>query len=137
MPTIGQVQVDSGAVDFLAKHLGVDVHADLSYDTSRGELPLDYRIKGRYKGQPLTADGRTGNVLQINAAGAPPFPLEIDAAAGQTKLKASGTVAELAGLDGIDAKFQLKGQTLGALFPLLGIALPQTCLLYTSDAADE
>ncbi|WP_454907483.1 AsmA family protein [Variovorax gossypii] len=126
VPSIGLLQVDTGAVDFLAKHLGVDLHADLSYDTSRGEMPLNYRIKGRYKGQPLTATGRTGNVLQINAAGAPPFPLEINAAAGQTQLKAAGTVAELSGLDGIDAKFELKGQTLGALFPLLGIALPQT-----------
>lgn len=126
VPSIGLMQIDSGAIDFLAKHLGVDLHADVKYDTSLGAMPLSYRIKGRYKGQPLTADGRTGNVLQINAAGAPPFPLEINAAAGQTKLKASGTVAELASLDGVDAKFQLKGQTLGALFPLLGIALPQT-----------
>ncbi|MGJ7532934.1 MULTISPECIES: AsmA family protein [unclassified Variovorax] len=126
VPSIGLMQVDTGAVDFLAKHLGVDLHADLSYDSSRGEMPLNYRIKGRYKGQPLTASGRTGNVLQINAAGAPPFPMEINAAAGQTQLKAAGTVAELSGLDGIDAKFEIKGQTLGALFPLLGIALPQT-----------
>lgn len=126
VPSIGLMQVDTGAVDFLAKHLGVDLHADLSYDSSRGEMPLSYRMKGRYKGQPLTASGRTGNVLQIDAAGAPPFPLEINAAAGQTKLKAAGTVAQLSGLDGIDAKFEIKGQTLGALFPLLGIALPQT-----------
>lgn len=126
VPDIGLIQVDTGVVDFLAKHLGVDLHADLSYDSSRGEMPLNYRIKGRYKGQPLTASGRTGNVLQINAAGAPPFPMEINAAAGQTQLKAAGTVAELSGLDGIDAKFEIKGQTLGALYPLLGIALPQT-----------
>ncbi|KQW63638.1 AsmA family protein [Variovorax sp. Root411] len=126
VPDIGLIQVDTGVVDFLAKHLGVDLHADLSYDSSRGEMPLNYRIKGRYKGQPLTASGRTGNVLQINAAGAPPFPMEINAAAGQTQLKAAGTVAGLSGLDGIDAKFEIKGQTLGALYPLLGIALPQT-----------
>ena len=126
VPDIGLIQVDTGVVDFLGKHLAVDLHVDLSYDSSRGEMPLDYRIKGRYKGQPLTASGRTGNVLQINAAGAPPFPMEINAAAGQTQLKAAGTVAELSGLDGIDAKFEIKGQTLGALYPLLGIALPQT-----------
>ena len=125
-PTIGLVQVDGGAIDFLAPHLGVDLHVDITYDTQRGEMPLAYAIKGRYQGQPLTANGRTGDVLQLTAAGRPPFPLEIQAAAGQTKLKASGTVAELDGLDGIDAKFDIRGQTLGALFPLLGIALPQT-----------
>ncbi len=126
VPTIGSVQIDGGAVDFLANHLGVDLHADLSFDTSRGEMPLSYKIKGKYQKQPLTAEGRTGNVLQINAAGQPPFPLEINATAGNTKLTAAGSVAELATLDGIDAKFSLKGQNLGELFPLLGIALPQT-----------
>ncbi|RZL68279.1 MAG: AsmA family protein [Variovorax sp.] len=126
VPTIGSVQVDNAALDFLASHLGVDLHVDFTFDTARGDLPLSYKIKGKYQKQPLTADGRTGNVLQLNAEGQPPFPLEINAAAGQTKLTAKGTVAELATLDGIDAKFSMKGQNLGDLFPLLGIALPQT-----------
>lgn len=126
VPVIGLMQVDGGVVDFLATHLGVDLHADVSYDTSRGELPLSFRVKGRYKGQPLNAEGRTGNVLQLRAAGQRPFPLEVDGAAGQTRLKASGTVTDFADLDGIEARFDLKGQTLGALFPLLGIALPET-----------
>jgi uncharacterized protein involved in outer membrane biogenesis len=126
VPTIGLLQVDGGAVDFLAGHLGVDLHADFSFDTSRGDMPLSYRIKGRYQHQPLTAEGRTGNVLQLNAAGQPPFPLEISAAAGHTRLKAQGTVAELASLDGVDARFELKGQNLGDLYGLLGIALPHT-----------
>jgi uncharacterized protein involved in outer membrane biogenesis len=126
VPVIGLLEVDQGTLDFLAAHLGVDLRADFSYDSSRGELPLDFRIKGRYQRQPLTAQGRTGNVLQLSAAGQPPFPLEIDAAAGHTRLKAKGTVAELANLDGIDARFDLKGQNLGDLYGLLGIALPQT-----------
>jgi uncharacterized protein involved in outer membrane biogenesis len=126
VPEIGLVQVDSGSADFLAKHLGIDLHADVSFDTNRGEMPLEYRVKGTYQRQPLVAQGRTGNVLQLNVPGQQPFPLEIDAAAGETKLKASGTVAALAGLDGIQAKFDLRGQSLGDLFPLLGIGLPET-----------
>ncbi|MEP6721465.1 MAG: AsmA family protein [Variovorax sp.] len=126
VPTIGLLQVDGGGVDFLAEHLGVDLHADFTFDTARGEMPLDFRVKGRYQRQPLTADGSTGNVLQLTSAGQPPFPIEIKAVAGKTQLSAKGTVAALADLDGIDAQFQLKGQTLGDLYPLLGIALPQT-----------
>lgn len=126
VPEIGRVEVDGGTVDFLAKHLGVDLHADIDFDSSLGELPLSFKIKGTYQKQPLTAQGRTGNVLQLTSSGQPPFPLEIDAAAGQTRLKAAGTVASLDGLDGIDAKVDMRGQSLGALFPLLGIALPDT-----------
>lgn len=126
VPTIGQIQVDNGSVDFLAPYLGVDLHAEVAYDSGKGEMPLSYRIKGTYKRQPLTAQGRTGNVMQLAATGQPPFPLEIDARAGQTRLKAAGTVAALSGLDGIDATFDLRGQSLGDLYGLLGIALPQT-----------
>ncbi|TPG24142.1 AsmA family protein [Variovorax ginsengisoli] len=126
VPTIGQIQIDGGSIDFLAKHLGVDLHADVNFDSSKGEMPLSYRIKGTYQRQPLTAQGRTGNVMQLKAEGQPPFPLEIDATAGQTKLKAAGTVAGLSGLDGIDASFDLRGQSLGDLYKLLGVALPET-----------
>ncbi|VWX57896.1 conserved hypothetical protein [Burkholderiales bacterium 8X] len=125
-PTIGLVQVDGGAVDFLAEHMGVDLHVDFDFDTSKGEMPLSYKIKGRYQKQPLTAEGRTGNVLQLTSVGQPPFPAEIRAIAGQTRLSAKGTVAELTTLDGIDATFDLKGQNLGDLYNLLGVALPQT-----------
>ncbi len=126
VPEIGTVQVDGGSVDFLAKHLGVDLNADIDFDSAAGEMPLGFKITGTYRKQPLTAEGRTGNVLQLTAAGQPPFPLRIDASAGQTRLRAAGTVASLDGLDGIDAKVDLRGQTLGALFPLLGLALPDT-----------
>lgn len=125
-PTVGQLRVDAGSVNFVADYLGVDLHADIAYDSGDGALPLAFKIEGRYRGEPLTANGRTGNVLQINASGQSPFPLQINAAAGKTQLSANGTVAELSGLDGIDAHFELKGQSLGALFPLLGIALPET-----------
>lgn len=126
VPVIGLVQIEDARVDFLAEHMGVDLHADFSFDADRGDLPLVYRVKGRYQRQPFTAEGRAGNVLQLNAVGQPPFPLEIDARAGATRLKAQGTVAELASLDGVDARFDLRGQNLGALYGLLGVALPDT-----------
>jgi uncharacterized protein involved in outer membrane biogenesis len=126
VPTIGLLQVDGGSLDFLAKQLDVDLHADFTFDSARGDMPLSYRIKGTYRRQPLTAEGRTGNVLQLNAAGQPPFPIEISLAAGHARLKAHGTVAELASLDGLDAQFDMRGQNLGNLYPVLGIALPQT-----------
>ncbi len=126
VPTIGQVQIDNGAITFLATHLGVDLKAEFDVDSRRGEMPLAYRIEGRYQRQRFKATGRTGDVLQLNAAGQPPFPLEIDAALGHTRLKAAGTLTELAELDGIDASFEIKGQSLGQLFSVLGVALPQT-----------
>lgn len=126
VPVIGLIQVDGGSIDFLAKAQALDLHADFSFDSSRGDLPLDYEIKGRYRGQPMSAVGRTGNVLQLTSVGQPPFPIEIDLKVAQTRLTGKGTVAELADLDGLDAQVEMRGPNLGRLYPALGIALPQT-----------
>lgn len=126
VPVIGLVQVDGGSVDFLAQAQALDLHADFSFDSSRGELPLDYEMKGRYRAQPLSAVGRTGNVLQLTSVGRAPFPIEIDLRVAQTRLKGKGTVVQLADLDGLDAQVEMRGPNLGRLYPALGIALPQT-----------
>lgn len=126
VPSIGRIEVDGGTIDFRATSLDLDLHAAFSFDSRRGEMPLSYELKGRYRSEPLTASGRTGNVLQFDAAGRPPFPIEIDLKTGQTRLQARGTVVALADLDGLDAEVEMRGQNLGRLYPVLGIALPQT-----------
>lgn len=126
VPRIGLLQVDRGALDFLAPPYGVDIQAGFDFDSARGATPLHFEMKGRYQGQPLQAQGRTGHVLQIDAVGAPPFPLEIRARAGATRLNAEGSVGSLSTLDGIEATFDLRGRTLGDLYKLLGVALPET-----------
>ena len=126
VPTIGLVQVDGGSVDFLAQQQDLDLHAEFDYDNSRGDMPLQYAIKGLLHRQPLKAEGRTGDVLELNSGGSAPFPVEIDLRAGTAHLKAKGTVAQLASLDGLDAQVDMRGQNLGNLYPVLGIALPQT-----------
>ncbi|MBO9512944.1 MAG: AsmA family protein [Variovorax sp.] len=126
VPTIGRVQIDGGSLDFLAPHQQLDLRAEFTYDNGQGEMPLRYAIKGRLHGQPLAAEGRTGDVLQLTAKGASPFPIEIDLRAGTAHLRAHGTVAELAGFDGLDAEVDMRGQNLGNLYPVLGVALPQT-----------
>ena len=128
-PTIGQIKLDKGAIDFLAPQYGIDLQAKVDFDTQKGKLPLSYSVSGSFQKRAFKAEGSTGNVLQLEDTGRPPFPLVIDASAGQTRVKADGTVAQLDGPDGpdgIDAKFQVQGQSLGDLYRLFGIALPET-----------
>lgn len=126
VPRIGLVQVDQGVVKYYAPHQGADATLSFSFDPESGELPLQYKASGTWTKQAFTAEGRAGNVMQLTEAGAPPFPLQIDARAGRTRLKASGTVARIADFDGLNAIVELRGATLGDLFPLIGVSLPQT-----------
>ena len=52
--------------------------------------------------------------------------MEVNATAGRTTLRANGSIASLATLDGADAVFNLQGHDLADLYKLVGVVLPAT-----------
>ena len=131
VPQIGSLEVDKGALHYVATKQGADIRLafEISPETGNatgGALPLKYDAKGRWQGQPFAANGRTGSVLVLNAPLAEPFPLQINAVAGNTSLRATGTLASLASIDGADATFELRGANLADLYRLVGVVLPET-----------
>ncbi len=147
-PDIGALVVDRGSVRFVATEHGADIAADFAVDGPLGlppaaadrnapvaaspgapastAMPLSFSAKGTWEKEPFTAKGRTGNVLYLSAPLQNPFPIEIEAAAGATTLRARGAIASLATLDGADAAFDLRGMNLAHLYKLVGVVLPAT-----------
>lgn len=127
VPLIGQLLVDQGVLNYLAAAKGADINVDFALiaEASSG-LPLSYKARGKWKDEPFTAEGRTGGVLQLNSDTSGTFPLEISAVAGRTRLKANGSVTNLAEFGSMDANFQLEGQSLADLYKLVGVVLPGT-----------
>jgi AsmA family protein len=127
VPAIGALRVDEGHLHYQALADGADIGVEFSVDSSAADkMPLHYKARGTWRQEPFDANGRTGGVLQLNASAQSPFPIEIAATAGQTSLKARGTVASLANLDDANATFDLRGQSLADLYKLLGVVLPET-----------
>lgn len=138
-PTIGALSIDRGTVKYLALASGADITAKFSLAPQAGAsspantststpvaLPLSYEASGKWKNQPFTANGRTGGVLQLNQNTKESFPIEINAVAGKTTLKAKGLVENLAELNGLDASFDIQGNNLEELYKLAGVVLPST-----------
>ncbi|MDR3452923.1 MAG: AsmA family protein [Rhodoferax sp.] len=127
VPEIGRLQVDNGTLHYVGHAQGADILVDFGMDArSNAALPLSYSARGVMKKQAFTAQGRTGSVLQLSSAAQQPFPVELQATAGRTALKASGSIAGLAALASVDATFDIHGQSLAELYTLLGVVLPQT-----------
>jgi uncharacterized protein involved in outer membrane biogenesis len=154
IPDIGALVVDQGSVHFIVAAHGADIHTDFAIDgpltlpptrgaaaaasgasapaaaatsaTAGAQMPLSFNAKGTWQKEPFTAKGRTGNVLYLSGPLQSPFPLEIEATAGATRLRARGEVASLATLDGADAVFDLQGKNLADLYKLVGVVLPAT-----------
>lgn len=127
VPEIGAIVVDKGNVNYRARAQGADLDVEFFLLKEEGNpLPLSYKANGKWKNEAFTANGRSGGVLKFSQDSQASFPLEMNAVAGRTRLKAKGSIANLAELAGIDATFDLQGQNLDDLFNLLGVVLPST-----------
>ncbi len=126
-PLIGSFIVDKGLLKYRAVSQGANMAVNFSVAPEGAQqLPLTFKVAGKWKNQSFNATGRTGGVLQLSKDTKQAFPIEVNAAAGRTTLKAKGTIENLAELAGLSASFDLQGRNLEELYTLLGVVLPST-----------
>ncbi|MDR0207906.1 MAG: AsmA family protein [Pseudomonas putida] len=83
------------------------------------------KAQGTYKGQPVSATGKIGGLLALQDA-RQPFPLQADARIGDTRVALAGTLTDPRNLGALDLRLRLSGSSLGNLYPLTGVTLPDT-----------
>lgn len=87
--------------------------------------PLSLKGDGRWKGQPFTLQGRIDSPLELTDADSP-YRLDLSARAGTTRAIVRGGLTGPLALRDFEVRMALSGQNLADLYPLLGVALPDT-----------
>ncbi|EKT4522484.1 AsmA family protein [Pseudomonas putida] len=83
------------------------------------------KAQGTYKGQTVSGTGKIGGLLALQDA-SQPFPLQADARIGDTRVALAGTLTDPRNLGALDLRLRLSGSSLGNLYPLTGVTLPDT-----------
>ena len=127
---ISRLAIDHGTLGYDDAGQKTRIRAELSTrDSSTGPQPntdgLDFTAHGQYKGMTLKAHGKGGPILALRDESTP-YPLQAEIAVGRTLAKAEGTITSLVKFTAMDMHLALRGDSLAQLFPLLGIAFPQT-----------
>ncbi|HEX8543444.1 MAG TPA: AsmA family protein [Pseudomonas sp.] len=95
----------------------------------KGITPQDYAFglsyKGQYHGQKLNGTGKVGGLLALKDA-AHPFPVQADVQIGDTHAVVAGTLTDPQNLGALDLRLKLSGSSLGNLYPLIGVTLPDS-----------
>ncbi|MGA8133215.1 MAG: AsmA family protein [Pseudomonas gingeri] len=146
--------VDIGAIGFDKGHVTLDdqslnAHLDLVIDPlgksipfgdivgdkaakkalEKGAAPQDYafalKVKGQYHGQNLAGSGKIGGLLALQDA-AKPFPVQADVKIADTRVAVAGTLTDPRNLGALDLRLTLSGTSLGNLYPLTGVTLPDS-----------
>lgn len=133
---IGRIAVGKGSVRLSDQQRRLELQAEVDTLEGRNDRNgdpgdpylLGWRIKGNYQGEPIRGDARSGQ-LAIQGSDAR-YPIEASLKLGPA---AAQTLVDLQGFldrprDGpmLDLRVDVKGASLAQLYPLLGIALPDT-----------
>ena len=108
-----------------------DIVGDKAAKTAqeKGAAPQDYafalKVKGQYHNQKLTGEGKIGGLLALQDA-ARPFPLQAQVKIADTSVELAGTLTDPLNLGALDLRLKLAGASLGNLYPLTGVTLPDT-----------
>ncbi len=127
---IGHVLLDRGELTYTHVAEKTEVRAAMStVDAPVGAADTSSRLafgaQGVFKGQALSATGSGGGVMAWRDDTLP-YPLRVEATLGRTSVRAEGTVTSLQKLTAVDVQMDLAGDSLAALYPLIGVALPPT-----------
>lgn len=84
-----------------------------------------WKVRGKYNGEPLSGSGKMGGMLSLQNAEVP-FPLQADVRSGAARVLVVGTLSDPMNLGGLDLRVKLSGDSLGNLYGLTGVLLPNT-----------
>lgn len=127
-PEIGRLNIRGGVVFYRDPANDAFVRMDISTRPSASESDeglLAFDGTGRFRGQKLAVRGSAGTLLSLRSPGNP-YPVDIEARVGQTRVAVRGTLHDPLRLAGMDIDLRLEGQDLGKLGDITRLPLPGT-----------
>jgi uncharacterized protein involved in outer membrane biogenesis len=127
-PKINQLSVDAGKLEYRNPLRRTDMDFDVRSGAPGKDArssPLVFTGGGKYVGNAVEIEGRVDSPLALKDA-ARPYRIQAKGHAGPTHASADGFLIAPLQFKGFDLKFGLSGPNLALLFPLTGIATPDT-----------
>jgi uncharacterized protein involved in outer membrane biogenesis len=105
-------------------------HADVTarIDTTRGtggKDGIEWKVGGKFNGEKVSGGGKAGALLSLQQSDVK-YPVEALVKVGETEISVDGTLTDPAHLSELDVKLKINGASMGQLFPLTGLLLPET-----------
>lgn len=122
-----QFILNKGSVHVIDAVKKADVTAtiDTLPDTADGNERIGWHLKGNVNREPVSGSGKAGGVLQLQQQSAS-YPLQAEVRVGKTAISVKGTLTQPRDLAALDLHMKVSGVSMGHLYHLIGIVLPET-----------
>ena len=126
-PHLGDIWIDDGRLHFqnAANDTRIDVAVVSRRSRRNGNAPVGIAGDGVWKGEPFDIQGVTESPLELRDSERP-YRVDLHAEAGPTRAHARGALVNPFRFRDFDLQLELAGRDLADLYPLIGIATPNT-----------
>ncbi|WMY74469.1 AsmA family protein [Buttiauxella selenatireducens] len=91
-----------------------------------GDYVFGLKVRGRYNGEPIEGNGKIGGMLALRSEGETAFPVQADVHSGNSRVAFIGTINDPMKMGGVDLQLKFSGDSLGNLYDLTGVLLPDS-----------
>lgn len=125
-PKIGTLRITGGTAHVALPRLKADFETTIETRNPEGQpAQIGLDAKGRYAGQPITAQAIGGAALSLRDE-ANPWPIDLRVQNGPTRVTLVGTLRNPLQFAGADLRLDLQGPDMTLLQPLIGVPIPTT-----------
>ena len=128
MPEFRNVRIEDGTLTFFEPARKTDIKVAVASRARRdgdAEPPIAIEGGGKWNGNAFTVEGTAESPLELRESERP-YRIDMRAAAGATRAHARGTLLDPLRFRDFDLKLALSGKNLADLYPLIGLATPDT-----------
>lgn len=120
-----RVILTKGSVHLIDAIQHADVTADIDTLAADPTYGVAWHLRGKFNGEAVSGNGKAGAVLSLQHQTVP-YPIMADLRIGQTVIAVEGTLTKPADLAALDMRLKVSGVSMGRLYALSGIVLPET-----------
>ena len=122
---IGTLRITGGEAHVVIPKLAVDFRATIATQDEADAAMLVMDGRGTYAAQPVAVHLLGGALLSLRDP-AHPWPVDLTAVSGPTRLAIKGTLQDPLALKGANVTIQASGPDMGLVEPLVGFPIPKT-----------
>ena len=117
--------ISKGRVHLIDAIKHADVTADIDTINADPDYGVAWQLHGKVNGETVSGNGKAGTVLSLQHQTAP-YPIMANLRMGQTVIAVAGTLTKPNDLAALDMRLKMSAVSMGRLYALSGIVLPET-----------
>ena len=122
---IQRVVFSDGTVFYKDAVTRADIRADVNSLEDDDKYGVGWKLKGTFRGAPVSGGGKAGAVLSLKQQ-TTPYPILAEMNMNRISVRAEGTLTKPTQLAAIDMRMRASGASMARLYELTGVVFPET-----------